>query len=228
MAVEQRRVAGPAKLIRGGLAALVAVGSAALAHTVAGHHAPHPLVILLALTFSIPVCVQLSAVLLSRLRLAAAVLSSQAALHGLFALFPATAAGDSGLPAGAHHHHGEPQIMPVREQVISYEVALPPGVLEAAAHSTHSVAGQTDAAMIAAHLGAAVFAYALLRRGETLLQAIAGQLGIAPVWGLLAAQPAASTEPREILLSCAGPENGTDSWLGAGPRSLRGPPALVK
>lgn len=228
MSVEPRRVTGSAKLVRGALAALVAVGSAALAHTAGGHYAPHPLVILLTLAASIPVCVQLSAVLLSRLRLAAAVLSSQALLHGLFAVFPAPAAASSGLPAGAHGHHGGSPILSVPDPGVDYEFAVPSSVVEASQHSAHSVAGQTDAAMIGAHLAAAVFAWCLLRRGETLLQAIAEQLSIAPVGRLLTAQPAARTEPRRISLTCAEPENNGNTWLGAGPRSLRGPPTLVK
>ncbi|WP_150462283.1 hypothetical protein [Nesterenkonia ebinurensis] len=227
MAFDQRRIAGFAKLLRGALAALVAVGSAALGHTAAGHHAPHPLVVLLALCISIPVCVQLSGVMLSRMRLAAAVLSSQILLHGLFALFPASSTGHSALSADSSAHHGEPLILPVREQGVSYEVAVPPSVVEATQDSAHSVASQTDASMIAAHLVAAVFAYALLRGGETLLCGIAERLSITPVLILLRSQPAAHTAPRRITLTSP-PENCQDAWPGAGPRSLRGPPALVK
>lgn len=225
---EQRRVSGPAKLLRGILAAVVAVGSAALAHTVAGHYAPHGLVILLALAVSIPVCVQLAGVQLSRRRLAAAVLSSQVVLHGLFALLPASAAVSSGLPQGLHSHHGtavshssgggSASAGPSSAGIEAYTVLQDPA---------HGIAAQTDTAMIAAHIIAAVSAYLLLRRGETLLHAVASRLGIAPVLVLLEAQSVPHAETNRIMPAIRVLIT-QDVWPGSGPRSLRGPPLLVK
>lgn len=215
MAVEQRRVTGPAKLIRGLLAAVTAVGSAALAHTAAGQHAPHALVVLLALAVSIPVCVQLSGVALSRRRLAAAVLSSQAVLHGLFALLPATSVGRTGLAASAHGHHGDSAAAPGAENAITTAAA-------------HMIAGQTDTTMIATHLLAAAFAFYLLRRGETLLHTIAERLSVGPVLILLSRQPVPPA-PRRIPLPdhAAAQRPIYDMWPGEGPRTLRGPPVLA-
>lgn len=219
-------MSGSAQLIRGVLAALVAVGSAALAHAAAGHYSPHAIVILLTLTVSIPICVQLSGRLLSVRRLAAAVLSSQALLHGLFALFPATSAGNSGLPSGNHAHHGDPVTGAGSGAASS---ALSPGAYEASpAAAAQIIAGQTDTAMIAAHLLAAVFAFCLLRRGETLLHAIAEQLGIAPVLILLRPQPVPAAPHRIPVRGEVADQSAQDLWPGENPRTPRGPPMLVK
>ncbi|WP_258933874.1 hypothetical protein [Nesterenkonia pannonica] len=84
------RPRGPAaRLLRGLLIASSAVGAYALAHVLGGHHGPHPVVILLAVAVAAPISTALTAARLSRLRLALAVLASQAALHGLFVLLPA-------------------------------------------------------------------------------------------------------------------------------------------
>lgn len=64
-------VSGGTRAARGALAALLAVGSAALAHAAAGHHHPHWVVLVLSLTISLPLCTALSTVRLSRSRLAA-------------------------------------------------------------------------------------------------------------------------------------------------------------
>ncbi|WP_460689667.1 hypothetical protein [Nesterenkonia suensis] len=77
------------RLARGSGASLISVGGAALAHVAAGHHAPHGVVVLLALAVSTPLGVALTSVRHSRVRLAAAVLLSHAMLHGLYALSPA-------------------------------------------------------------------------------------------------------------------------------------------
>ena len=226
VAADKRRASGSAQLFRGVLAALVAVGSAALAHTAAGHHSPHAMVIILTLIVSIPVCVQLSGRTLSVGRLAAAVLSSQALLHGLFALLPATSAGNSGLPSGAHAHHGDPGAgagSGAASSAFSSSVhgASPFG-------AGHIIAGQTDTAMIAAHLLAAVFAFSLLRRGETLLHAITERLGIAPVLILLRPQPVPAAPQRIPMRGKVSDQPLQDLWPGESPRTPRGPPMLVK
>lgn len=226
MAADKRRASGSAQLIRGVLAALVAVGSAALAHTAAGHHSPHAMVILLTLIVSIPICVQLADRILSIGRLAAAVLSSQALLHGLFALFPVTSAGNSGLPAGAHAHHGDPGTGAGSGAASS---ALSPGAHEVApSDAAQIIAGQTDTAMTVAHLLAAVFAFCLLRRGETLLHAIAERLGIAPVLILLKPQPVPAAPQRIPMRGEVADQPAQNLWPGESPRSPRGPPMLVK
>lgn len=212
-AVQGRHVRGTARLLRGLLSGGLAVGFAAAAHTAAGHHAPHALVILLALAVSIPLCTALSGVRLSRGRLAAAVLSSQAVLHGLFELFPAQQAGGAtGAAAGhaGHSHHVE-----------HIAVDLP---ADSADH-LHGLSAGPDAGMAAAHLGAAVLTYALLRRGETLLAACGALLSLRPVLLLAAAVPL--TDDRRARSLPARPLlHGADVWNGAGPRAVRGPPAV--
>lgn len=205
-------VSGGARLLRGASAAVTAVGSAAAAHILAGHHAPHPVILLLALTASVPVCVALVKVRLSRWRLGAAVLFSQSVLHVLFALFPhspaseGTAVGQS-VHAGHHHHH-------VEHMVIADPVTLAAG---------HSVL--PDAGMGLAHMSAGVLTYMLLRRGEVMLEALRSLLGLRPVL-LSVFRPLVLTGPRTMSWPASWPvRRFSDLWPGHGPWTLRGPPA---
>ena len=192
--------------MRGALVALLAVGSAALAHAAAGHHHPHWVVLVLSLAISLPVCVALSTVRLSRSRLAAAVLTSQGVLHGLFALFPAAGSTGSLREVGGHHgrHH----------QLII------------ATDAQQSLAAGPDSVMVFAHLLAAAATYTLLRRGELVLAALTALLGVRPVLLLLTAvtaskptgQPQRAPVERMVV---------DEVWRGAGPRTLRGPPLLT-
>lgn len=197
---------GGTRAVRGVLAAVLAVGSAAAAHSAGGHHDPHWVVILLTLAVSVPLCVALSAVRLSRARLAAAVLSTQGLLHGLFTLFPAAAdAGPSGLREVGGHHHG-----PHDHHLILGETAAPGPEMA------------PDAAMTAAHLVAAVATYTLLRRGELILHTLTGLLSLGPVLLLWDAAPAPPGRAPQPVPACPLP-----AWrlgVGAGPRTLRGPP----
>ncbi|GAA4911754.1 hypothetical protein [Nesterenkonia rhizosphaerae] len=195
------------RTIRGVLAASAAVSAAALAHSVAGHHPPHALVILLALAVSIPLSVALSNVALSRSRLAAAVLGSQAVLHGLFELLSASAAVPLSVIDGAHAHH--------------QQIGL--GVAPGTAHTHLSAA---EPGMAAAHVVAAAGTYLLLRRGEVILHALIGLLSLQPVRLLLEIPAAVPVAPPT---ASAGWQlwQPLSLWLGQGPRTLRGPPLLV-
>ncbi|WP_147102976.1 hypothetical protein [Nesterenkonia populi] len=195
-------------MLRGVLIAASAVGAGVLAHAAAGQHSPHAVVVLLAMTVAVPVSTALASVRLSRLRLAAAVLLSQAVLHGLFALFPAAqssrlqaAGGEAG---HAHHPH----------------VAVMSGAADHAAH-------QTDATMVAAHLIAAAGTYAVLRRGELILAALSRLLGVEPA--ALGLDQAVSSAPAPRLPQAPeAPQLRADLWCGEGPCTVRGPPAPVK
>lgn len=195
--------------MRGALAAVLAVGAAALAHAAAGHHYPHWVVLALSLAISLPVCVALAAVKLSRSRLVAAVLISQGVLHGLFALFPAAGSAGSLRELGGHpgHHHQHQLII--------------------GANAEQSAVVAPDSMMALSHLLAAALTYTLLRRGELVLAALTTLLGVRPVLLLLTAvtpsmptgQPQRAPVGRSLV---------TDAlWLGAGPRTLRGPPLLT-
>lgn len=199
-------VTGGARALRGILAAALAVGSAALAHSAGGHHDPHWVVLLLTLAISVPVCVALSAVRLSRARLAAAVLFTQGMLHGLFALFPAGGgAGSSGLREVGGHHSGHHE-----HRLILGETA--------------EVGGEVapEATMAMSHLVAAVVTYTLLRHGELILHALTRLLSVRPVLLPCDAGPAApACAPQPLPVR---PLPVWHVWITAGPRSLRGPP----
>lgn len=98
---------GPWRAIRGIVLGLVAVASTAIAHYAVTGHVPPVTTILLALAITSPVCVALSGVPCSRLRLVGAVLLGQSTLHLLF--------GDTRATVGDHHHqfllHTEPSAL---------------------------------------------------------------------------------------------------------------------
>lgn len=199
-------VSAAARTVRGVLAAALSVGSAALAHSAGGHHDPHPVVLVLTLAISVPVCVALSAVKLSRARLAAAVLFTQGLLHGLFALFPAGGgAGSSGLREVGGHHNGHHE-----HRLIVAETAAAGGEVA------------PDATMAGSHLVAAVVSYTLLRRGELILHALTGLLSIRPVLLLCDSGPAVPVRAPQPLP--VRPLPAWHVWISAGPRTLRGPP----
>ncbi|GAA3076406.1 MULTISPECIES: hypothetical protein [Actinomycetes] len=205
---------GVARVLRGMLAAAVAIGSATAAHLTAGHHGPHPVILLLAIAVSVPVCVALARVPLSRWRLAAAVLVSQGVLHVLFALFPYSHASAS-LSVGQSSHPGHH-----RHHVDHLVLAEP----SASAVSAHGVV--PDAAMSVAHLSAGVLTYALLRRGEVLLQALVSLFGIRPVL-MFVFRPLVLTGPRTMNWAASWPARQFSAlWPGQGPWTLRGPPVV--
>lgn len=206
-------VGAGAQILRGVLAAVIAVSSAVGAHIVAGHHGPHPMVLFLTLCVTVPVCVTLARVRLSRWRLGTAVLFSQGILHGLFALFPHT--GDvSGLSTvqsshTGHHHH------------VEHLVVADPAATTVASHGV-----VPDAGMTLAHLSAGVLTYVLLRRGEVLFEALVSLLGLRPVLTLVF-RPLVVTGPRALLWAASWPARRfSDLWPGQGPWTLRGPPAV--
>ncbi|WP_146341023.1 hypothetical protein [Nesterenkonia sp. NBAIMH1] len=193
-----------ARLLRGLLIASSAVGVGALAHVLGGHHGPHPVVILLAVAVAAPISTALTAARLSRLRLALAVLASQAALHGLFVLLPAAEASSlqHGSAEGPHAHHAA--------------FVTVSGGFESASHPS-------DVWMAASHAAAALVTYLLLRRGESVLAALSRMFGIAPIaldlWGAgpLPAQARLPQMPRSPRL----PRPSSDVQ---GPCPTRGPP----
>ncbi|MGJ9426625.1 hypothetical protein ACHABX_12375 [Nesterenkonia halotolerans] len=208
-----RPVRGGARISRGLLAAVLATGAAALSHSAAGH-TPHWIVLLLALAISVPVCSVLSSVRLSRGRLGAAVLFSQAVLHGLFAFFPASGAVSGAVVGGSHAGHGAHD-------------GVQAGVAIEATQSGTVAAVLPDAPMMLAHVLAGIFTYAVLRRGELVLEALAGLLRLRPIV-LLLQRPVLQAGPRRIRAHRTFTTTVLrDLWLGGGAQTLRGPPLLV-
>lgn len=215
-----RPVTGAARLTRGLLAASLAIGSAAVSHSIAGHHLPHWIVIVLAFAVSLPVCASLSGIRLSRVRLGVAVVFSQAVLHGLFAFFPAASASASAtMPSDVVASDAAAQVG---------HAAHDHAVVVTAATQTSAVTQVLpDGAMLVAHALAALFSFAVFRRGEMILHALSALLLLRPIF-LLFLRPVSLTGPRAIR---AHDSFSTvilqDLWLGGGARTLRGPPVLV-
>ncbi|MDN8548288.1 hypothetical protein PUW81_004125 [Microbacterium sp. NM3R9] len=140
------------RAIRATAAASLATFVALLSHVAAGGAPPALLGVAVPWALSLLVCLGLAGRRLSAMRLGAAVTAAQALFHLLFTLgvVPlAVAASSSAATLDAHAGH-----MPAAASFAS------PGV---------SVTIVPDAAMLAAHVGAAVATTALLHRGELLL-----------------------------------------------------------
>ena len=127
---------------------------AASAHMAAGGATPSLVAVALALVVSGSLGMLVVSTRLTRTRTAVAVVLDQLVFHTLFAFFGASGAGtgstlSTGSAGGLHGGHSNMSL------TISDAASASPA-----------------AAMIASHLGAAVIAYALLRRGITAITAI--------------------------------------------------------
>ena len=80
--------------------------------------------------------------------------------------------------------------------------------------------------MITAHLAAALLTYGLLRRGETLLCALAAVLTLVPVLMLLAGFRILTDDRASRRTPSVPVRHEAGVWNSAGPRTLRGPPAF--
>ncbi|SJN37254.1 hypothetical protein FM125_11475 [Micrococcus lylae] len=163
-------VHGGARLARGWAGAVLAVVLAAASHTVLGAaHAPHPMVLLLAVALAAPVCTLLAGRRLSLPRVLAAVLGSQAILHGLYSLASPAPEASAAFPTTAGHLG---HAVPASGELASFAAA------HSSAHTAaHGGAGGHDhlgLGMLAAHVVAALLTVLLIRHGERLLVRAAG------------------------------------------------------
>lgn len=191
---------------------------------------PHWIVIVLAFAVSLPVCASLSGVRLSRARLGVAVVFSQAVLHSLFALLPA-----AGASASTTVSRGSASSDALSSGAVSSDAVAHAGhaahdhavVITAAAQASTVTQVLPDAPMIFAHVLAALFTFAVIRRGELILHALSGLLLLRPALRLFL-RPVSLAGPRAIRAH----DSFTtvilrDLWCGRGAQTLRGPPVLV-
>ena len=190
------------RLARGWAGAVIATSFAVASHTAAGGQVPAPMLVLLSLALSGPLCVALAGRVLSRSSLLAGVLLSQGVFHALF-----TASGSVTTVADGTHHAvaGAPATGPVL-------------VLEAGEHTAHG-----GPAMLVLHVLAAVAGYALMRHGEVAAVALldALRLRVRRVWQALFL-PFVTEPPRAV--PDGRPHVLTDQSLLRPVRSHRGPP----
>jgi hypothetical protein len=148
-----------ARVTRGLGAAAVAVFVAAFAHAVGGDGAPSGVALALAFSFSALVCIALSGHRMSRFRIGASVVLSQAAFHALFLLMPRGAVVHAGI--------GGMQ-MDVRGVASVPHAALPaPSAMSHSAALPHAAMSMHDGGwMLAAHAAAAVVTTVALIWGE--------------------------------------------------------------
>ncbi|MEW1964331.1 hypothetical protein AB0302_02865 [Micrococcus sp. NPDC078436] len=206
-----RVVRGPARLLRGWAGASAMTLLAALFHTAAspGHGAPGPGLLLASTVLAAPLCTALAGRALSLWRTVAAVSGAQGLFHALYGL---SHGGHSVAAASAEHagHLGRATAggAPL--------LAVVPGPASAGAPT------DAGAAMLAAHLVAAILTVAVLRWGERAVVALAERVlettlilwASAPVPA--PARPAGRPAPR-----AAGP---VESLLVLSTPGLRGPP----
>lgn len=137
------------RLVRAAAVSAVATLIAAVSHTLGGGAAPHPLLVLAVSTLLTPLCAILVGVRRSRLRVAVAVLVSQALFHLLFdALGSPTGSGPSGATGHAHH-------------------------LDLALLGPVAPVEDLDAGMLFAHAVAAVLTTLLIWHGDALVRVVA-------------------------------------------------------
>ena len=108
----------PARVLRGALAAVVAVQTAALFHVAGGGAPPAPVAIALTLAFAVPLCVALAGRRLARIRVALSVVASQALLHALFTLGAGTPASGAAHAGAAHAGHVGHVALPVLDAAV--------------------------------------------------------------------------------------------------------------
>jgi hypothetical protein len=232
-------VRGPARLLRGWAAAVVATVLAAGSHTVASAwgsgqtHAeagPAPVVWILTLALAGPLCTVLAGRALSWFRLVLGVGTSQLLFHWLYSMavvpaaFPASAESASGTSLPGPHAGSGHAAAPVLSRV--------PGTAESlVATGTPGVADQLphlSPAMLAAHVLAAVGTVFLLRRGEVLAVRVAelaaGMVLRTPGARLARWRP--SSAARRLAVRAAAPAWFLDEVLLSVVR-LRGPPVGV-
>ncbi|WP_312676314.1 hypothetical protein [Microbacterium sp.] len=168
-----QQAARRARALRGFAAAFVAVVVSATAHTLSGGGAPPAWLLVAVALLATPVAVALVGDRPRPLRLAAAVVLAQAALHLAFA---AVGTAD---PVATGHVHGAP--------VLGTALAAP-------AHPFHASGG-----MMIGHAIAAVVTVVLLARGERMLAALGR--GIRRLVPRLAAPSLAPRAPRVRALA---------------------------
>lgn len=189
------------RLLRGAAASSIATITAAVSHTLGGGAAPHPLLVIGLCVFLTPVAAVAVGRTLHLGKLSGAVLLSQAVFHMLFSALGATLASSGTFAGHRHHHHGLP--LTLSGQTLT---AIAP-----------------DAAMLAAHVVAAVATIAMLWRGEQLLRTIAHWVRTAlRVW---TPRPLADF-PRPAALDATARR--FVSVLRVGDLSLRGPPLSLR
>lgn len=201
-------------LLRGWTAAAVATTAAALAHTVAGGPWPSPMLLLLCLALSAPVCMLLARLRIPLLGLAGSVILSQALFHHLFAASGSlTAVVDRTSHVG---HHALSSARATGPQLVLAPSAGVSGHDHAVAVESASGAMQAGAGwlMPALHVVAALVTIAVLQSGESLARRAAATL-LVGVRGLLSLldrpmlpaiprwsqRPVSQTGPRPGLLA---------------------------
>ncbi len=202
------------RFVRGWLTAGFSVVVAAFSHVAGGGAEPGTLGVVLALAFSVPLCIALTGRRASLLRLAVSVAASQLAFHLLFSLGAAAADSGSGSSAVGGHHS------PLVVTAGASDVLAAPG--------GHHMA-MAGGLMWAAHAAAALVTAVGLRWGAHCLErlALVAVHGLARVRRALSgAVPPVSTGPR-LRPVLALPGRRAPPLRAIGARPLRGPPLPV-
>jgi hypothetical protein len=199
------------RFVRGWLTAGFSVVVAAFSHVAGGGAEPGALGAVLALAFSVPLCIALTGRRVSLLRLAVSVAASQLAFHALFSLGGASASGASSV--GGHHS----------------PLVVTTGATEAVGTAGGHQMLMAGGPMWAAHALAALVTVVGLRWGAHCLErlALVAASGLARVRRALSGTvPPVSPGPRlrPVLTPAA---RRAPPLRAIGARPLRGPPLSV-
>lgn len=163
------------RLVRGWGAAVAATSAAALAHTVAGGPWPSPMLMLLCVALSAPVCMLLAGLRRPGLGLIAAVALSQSLFHHLFAASGALSAavdrtghaGHAGHLGGASPSSGPDLVLVPDGSAGAHHQG---GAAEVITTGVEAAAQLPDWLMPALHVLAGVVTIAVLHGGEALVR----------------------------------------------------------
>jgi hypothetical protein len=201
------------RFVRGWLTAGFSVVVAAFSHVAGGGAEPGALGVVLALAFSVPLCIALTGRRASLLRLAVSVAASQLAFHVLFSLGAGSAGGPGASSTGGHHS---------------------PLVVTAGASDLLATAGGHQMAMVggsmwAAHATAALVTVVGLRWGAHCLErlALVAAQGLARVRRVLSGTPVPVSPGPRLRPVLALPGRRAPPLRAIGARPLRGPPLPV-
>jgi hypothetical protein len=199
------------RFVRGWLTAGFSVVVAAFSHVAGGGAEPGTLGVVLALAFSVPLCIALTGRRASLLRLAVSVAASQLAFHLLFSL--GAAAGSGASSVGGHHS-------PLVVTAGASDVLAAPG--------GHHMA-MAGGLMWAAHAAAALVTVVGLRWGAHCLErlAVVAAHGLARVRRALSGAVPPVSRGARLRPVLALPGRRAPPLRAIGARPLRGPPLPV-
>ncbi|MDO4253796.1 MAG: hypothetical protein Q4C81_01405 [Kocuria sp.] len=209
------------RLVRGWVAAWAATTFAVLAHVAAGGQWPHPMLYVMCVALSAPVCMALAGITRHIAGLSAAVVGSQTFFHSVLSFSGGYVA------AGNHAGHVKAHAVDSAPSAVLVPHSGSMGHTEHLMSSGHqAVIGGLDTAMVVMHLLVALVAVCVLRYGERGVFALLATLMVRAVQLIVALMmPWVSVRPWHP--GFLRPEPARVLTWARGTRTHRGPPMIA-